>query len=113
LTICSGAYFFIGGPFLLIAGLLEFFLGNTFTFVVFISYGEFEPLGCIYSRSTNLMIHFFSTAGIFFALAASFQPFYNAAGAYSETGLDNAAGSLTPGFNSSFGIECPPHRAKV
>ena len=39
LTVCSGAYFFIGGPFLLIAGLLEFFLGNTFTFVVFISYG--------------------------------------------------------------------------
>lgn len=39
LTICSGAYFFIGGPFLLISGLLEFFLGNTFTFVVFISYG--------------------------------------------------------------------------
>ena len=39
LTVCSGAYFFIGGPFLLISGLLEFFLGNTFTFVVFISYG--------------------------------------------------------------------------
>jgi succinate-acetate transporter protein len=39
LTASSGAYFFIGGPFLLISGLLEFFLGNTFTFVVFVSYG--------------------------------------------------------------------------
>jgi hypothetical protein len=44
-----------------------------------------------------------STAGIFFTLAASFQPFYNAAGAYSESGFDNAAGALTPGFNASFG----------
>lgn len=42
LTVFSGAYFFIGGPFLLISGLLEFFLGNTFTFVVFISYGKLE-----------------------------------------------------------------------
>ena len=42
LTICSGDYFFIGGPLLLIAGLLEFFLGNTFTFVVFVSYCEFK-----------------------------------------------------------------------
>jgi succinate-acetate transporter protein len=43
LTVCSGDYFFIGGPLLLIAGLLEFFLGNTFTFVVFVSYCEFRP----------------------------------------------------------------------
>ena len=88
----------------MISGLLEFFLGNTFTFVVFISYGEFEPVTCISSQPINLTA---LTAGIFFALAASFQPFYNAAGAYSETGLDNASGSLTPGFNSSFGMECP------
>lgn len=44
LTVCSGDYFFIGGPLLLIAGLLEFLLGNTFTFVVFISYCEFALL---------------------------------------------------------------------
>jgi hypothetical protein len=52
----------------------------------------------------------FSAAGIFFTLAATFQPFYNAAGAYSETGLDNATGSLTPGFNSSFGKKHPHRR---
>jgi hypothetical protein len=44
LTVHSGDYFFIRGPLLLIAGLLEFFLGNTFTFVVFISYGKSEPM---------------------------------------------------------------------
>ena len=43
-------------------------------------------------------------AGIFWTLAASFQPFYNAAGAYSPDGLDNAAGALTPAFNASFGM---------
>lgn len=40
---------------------------------------------------------------IFLTLAASLQPFYNAAGAYSQTGLDNLAGAQTPAFNSSFG----------
>lgn len=40
---------------------------------------------------------------IFLTLAASLQPFYNAAGAYSQSGLDNLAGAQTPEFNSSFG----------
>lgn len=40
LTSCSGDYFFLAGPLLLISGLLEFLLGNTFTFVVFVSYCE-------------------------------------------------------------------------
>lgn len=40
LTPCSGDYFFLAGPLLLISGLLEFLLGNTFTFVVFVSYCE-------------------------------------------------------------------------
>ena len=38
-TFDSGDYWFIGGPLLLIAGIFEFILGNTFTYVVFISYG--------------------------------------------------------------------------
>ena len=66
--------------------------------MVFISYGIF----CSFTlqpvlRANNL------TAGIFFTLAASFQPFYNAAGAYSATGLNNAEGALNPAFNASFG----------
>lgn len=50
-----------------------------------------------------LTIHPPSTAGIFFTLAATFQPFYNAAGAYSTSGVDPSTGSLTPEFNASFG----------
>jgi hypothetical protein len=56
------------------------------------------------------MVLFSLKAGIFFTLAASFQPFYNAAGAYSASGLDNASGALTPAFNASFGKKNPDHR---
>lgn len=33
-----GAYYFMGGLLMLIGGVLEFFLGNTFPFVVFCSF---------------------------------------------------------------------------
>ena len=66
--------------------------------MVFISYGKFGIFSSrLVLRANNL------TAGIFFTLAASFQPFYNAAGAYSATGLNNAEGALNPAFNASFG----------
>ena len=35
-----GAYWFIGGFLMSLGGILEFFLGNTFSFVVFCSFGE-------------------------------------------------------------------------
>jgi succinate-acetate transporter protein len=38
----NGAHFFCGGVLLLLGGILEFFLGNTFAFVVFGSYGMFS-----------------------------------------------------------------------
>ncbi|KAH0174609.1 hypothetical protein KCU67_g674, partial [Aureobasidium melanogenum] len=72
-----GVYFFIGGPLLMISGLMEFILGNTFPFVVFVTYG-----------------------GVSFSLGASLQPFYNAAGAYSPTG-SHADGLTRPEFNAS------------
>jgi hypothetical protein len=103
LTDCSGDYFFVGGPLLLIAGLLEFFLGNTFTFVVFISYGELIATPSSLQRVLSWFDILFFIAGIFFTLAATFQPFFNAAGAYSISGLDNLSGSETAAFNSSFG----------
>lgn len=74
-----GVFFFIGGPCQFFAGILEFFVGNTFPFVVFTTYG-----------------------GVFLALAATLQPFYNSAGAYSATG-SFADGLKTPGFNASLG----------
>ena len=46
----SADYWFIGGPLLLIAGIFEFILGNTFTYVVFISYGkqlQLENWSCV------------------------------------------------------------------
>lgn len=35
-----GAYWFVGGFLMSLGGILEFFLGNTFSFVVFCSFGE-------------------------------------------------------------------------
>lgn len=39
-NLASGAYFFMGGVLMIIGGVLEFFLGNTFPFVVFSSFGQ-------------------------------------------------------------------------
>lgn len=68
----------------MISGLMEFILGNTFPFVVFVTYG-----------------------GVFFSLGASLQPFYNAAGAYSPTG-SHADGLTRPEFNASLGMIASP-----
>ncbi|KAF2188745.1 hypothetical protein K469DRAFT_86076 [Zopfia rhizophila CBS 207.26] len=73
-----GTYFFFGGLLMILGGLGEWIIGNTFPFVVFASFGAF-----------------------WLAWAATLQPFYNAYGAYSTT--DNPADGLeTVGFRSSF-----------
>lgn len=43
----SGVFFFIGGPCLIISGALEFFLGNTFPFAVFVTYGKTTPFAVV------------------------------------------------------------------
>ncbi|CZR57968.1 related to Y.lipolytica GPR1 protein and Fun34p [Phialocephala subalpina] len=75
LNVTIGVNYFFGGFLLILAGILEFFLGNTFPSVVFFGYGA----------------HFLS-------FAATFQPFYNAIAAYSPDGSQ----TQTPGFASSF-----------
>ncbi|KAJ5205705.1 GPR1/FUN34/yaaH protein [Penicillium cf. griseofulvum] len=75
-----GGYIFFGGILLLVGGFLECILGNTFSSVVFMSFG------CFY-----------------LTLAATLQPFYNAYGAYSPTPSNPTAGLATEGFNASFG----------
>ncbi|OQE19181.1 hypothetical protein PENFLA_c019G02497 [Penicillium flavigenum] len=75
-----GAYIFFGGILLLVGGLLECIIGNTFSSVVFMSFA------CFY-----------------LTLAATLQPFYNAYGAYSPTPSDPTAGLATESFNASFG----------
>lgn len=74
-------YYFLGGMLSLIGGLLEFFLGNTFPFVVFTSF-----------------------SGFWFTLGGTLTPWFNAMGAYSTSGADALEGGATVGFNASFGF---------
>ncbi|KAG4437179.1 hypothetical protein IFR05_007335 [Cadophora sp. M221] len=74
-----GSYFFFGGLLMLVGGFLEFILGNTFPFVVFMSFGAF-----------------------WLTFAATLQPFYGAYGAYAPAGEPEAAGIATVGFTASF-----------
>lgn len=60
----------------------QWVIGNTFPFVVFVSFGAF-----------------------WLGFAATLQPFYNAYGAYSTT-ESIADGLKTQGFNASFGVYC-------
>ncbi|KZF25335.1 hypothetical protein L228DRAFT_66969 [Xylona heveae TC161] len=74
-----GSYFFFGGVCMLIGGVLEFILGNTFPFVVFCSYG-----------------------GFWLTYGATLQPSFNAYGAYSPDTSNPAAGLNAASFNASF-----------
>ncbi|PMD46815.1 hypothetical protein L207DRAFT_613568 [Hyaloscypha variabilis F] len=74
-----GSYYFFGGFLLVLGGILEFILGNTFPSVVFTSYGAF-----------------------FLSFAATLQPFYYAYGLYAPPGQPETAGLTTVGFTSSF-----------
>ena len=62
---------------MLVGSILEFFLGNTFPFVVFGAFGAF-----------------------WLSYGGTLQPFYNAGGAYA--GGDQAEGLASPGFLNSF-----------
>ncbi|KAI9651245.1 hypothetical protein NHQ30_001283 [Ciborinia camelliae] len=76
-----GAYFFFGGLLMIVGGFLEFILGNTFPFVVFISFGAF-----------------------WLTFASTLQPSYSAYGLYAPAGGTPADGLTTVGFNASFGF---------
>lgn len=82
-----GAYFFIGGFLMSLGGILEFFLGNTFSFVVFCSFG-----------------------GFWFTLGATLTPAFNAYGAYSTDPNNPALGLESAGFHASFGTLFLPSR---
>ncbi|KAI9812852.1 MAG: hypothetical protein M1832_006473 [Thelocarpon impressellum] len=76
-----GAYYFIGGLFMFTSGMMEFILGNTFSFIVFCTYG-----------------------GYWFALGATFTPFFYAYGAYSTNPADGNMGLQSNTFQASFGF---------
>lgn len=65
----------------MIGGLLEFVLGNTFSFVVFCSF-----------------------SGFWFTFGGTLTPSFNAMGAYSPSGDSQALGMSTQGFQASFGF---------
>ena len=75
----SGSYFFFGGVLMMVGGFLEFILGNTFPFVVFMSFGAF-----------------------WLTFASTLQPFYYAYASYAPAGEPEAAGISTVGFTASF-----------
>lgn len=74
-------YLFFGGILMLLGGLLEFFLGNTFPSVVFCSFGAF-----------------------WLSFGGTLLPQFNAYALYAPpTATSGAAGLATQGFNASFG----------
>ncbi|MCJ1374348.1 hypothetical protein MMC20_005580 [Loxospora ochrophaea] len=77
----NGVYFFMGGLLMIIGGVLEFFLGNTFPFVVFCSFG-----------------------GFWLSFGGTLTPSFNAYGAYSPDPSMPAQGLQSPAFAASFGF---------
>jgi len=73
----TGVYFFMGGLLMILGGVGEFLLGNTFPSVVFLSFG-----------------------GFWLSFGATLQPSYNSAGAYAAG--NSITGSTSPGFAASF-----------
>ncbi|KAI9714672.1 MAG: hypothetical protein M1812_006337 [Candelaria pacifica] len=74
-----GAYIYMGGMLMTLSGILEFFIGNTFPFVVFCSFG-----------------------GFWLAFGTTLTPLYNAYGAFSPDPSNPAAGLKSDTFNASF-----------
>ncbi|KAK9471084.1 GPR1/FUN34/yaaH family-domain-containing protein [Dipodascopsis tothii] len=75
----TGAFVFLGGLLLILSGIFEFILGNTFSFVVFFAFG-----------------------GFWLSFAGTLVPAFNSVGAYSSTGDSLVLGLNTKGFQTSF-----------
>jgi succinate-acetate transporter protein len=76
-----GVYFFQGGVLMLLAGILEWVLGNTFPAVVFTSFG-----------------------GFWLSFAATLTPAFNTYGFYTTPDQHVSEGLATTGFNASLGF---------
>jgi uncharacterized protein len=78
----SGVYFFMGGLLMLIGGLLEWVLGNSFASVVFCSFG-----------------------GFWFSYGATLTPSFATFASYAPADATSPSEGLqTTGFNASLGI---------
>lgn len=98
-----GAYYFIGGFLMSLGGILEFFLGNTFSFVVFCSFGGFLPMRKIHIRQLISGVK----GGFWFTLGSTLTPSFNAYGYYAADPNQPAQGLTSPGFHASFGKTVP------
>ncbi|KAF1832541.1 hypothetical protein BDW02DRAFT_422016 [Decorospora gaudefroyi] len=72
----TGWYYFAGGMLMVLGGLGEWILGNTFPFVVFTSFGAF-----------------------WLGFAATLQPIYNSYGAYADPSVPGSTGLESVGFS--------------
>lgn len=81
-----------------LGGLLEFFLGNTFAFVVFCSFGEPSAPPCF----PRLMLMVLK-GGFWFTLGSTLTPSFNAYGAYSADPTKPYEGLTSAGFHASYG----------
>lgn len=89
----------MGGLLMIIGGVLEFFLGNTFPFVVFCSFGSSYRTYSDMLEERKLT----GSGGFWLTFASTLTPFYNAFGAYSPDPTKPAEGLNSPAFAASFG----------
>jgi hypothetical protein len=89
---------------MVIAGVLEFFSGNTFPFVVSCGFGKWPTLRTHPSTSELNSIPDKNTGGFWLTMGASLAPGFCSFAAYSSDPLGNPYQGLTePGFLASFG----------
>ena len=81
-----------------LGGLLEFFLGNTFAFVVFCSFGKPSFVPCTLCLILTLL-----QGGFWFTLGSTLTPAFNAYGAYASDPLKPHEGLASAGFHASYG----------
>lgn len=87
----SGVWYAMGGILMLIACILEFVIGNTFTGVAFGTYGMYDSLVLLYQSLTRV-------GGFWIAQAITLTPYFAAASSYEPGNPAN------PGFHASFGM---------
>lgn len=86
---------------MILSGLLEFLLGNTFQFILFCGYGTAFPTHVRIPKQTIADTGF--PGSFWLALGATLTPYFGAYEHYSPDPTSAAAGLSSMGFNASFG----------
>lgn len=97
---------------MVIAGIMEFILGNTYPCVVSCGFGEFQPPDNQFNKNYKFR-NFqkippswsnYNIGGFWFTMGATMTPGFGAYAAYSPDPSQPTLGLTTPGFLASFGI---------